>query len=244
MYRGATYRFANAQNRARFLAAPSRYEPAYGGWCAYAMASDDRVEVDPKSFRIEDGSLLLFYNGFLANTRKKWGKEGSDKLFPKADANWFKFSSEMRKREAAAFHHENGLVIGGYDPVAYSQGAASMGDEGITVEHRGLTYRFATEANREAFLNDPDRYEPAYGGWCAYAMAKGQKVVPRAVPAGGRGHAALHQGGQRPARGLEERSEPEEGRRRGLGQADEQVARAPYETLPAPRVHLEVRVVA
>ena len=53
-----------------------------------------------------------------------------------------------------------------------------MGDEGITVEHRGLTYRFATEANREAFLNDPDRYEPAYGGWCAYAMAKGQKVVP------------------------------------------------------------------
>ena len=59
-YRGATYSFATEANRERFRHEPSKYEPAYGGWCAYAMASDDRVEIDPKSFLIEDGSLLLY----------------------------------------------------------------------------------------------------------------------------------------------------------------------------------------
>jgi YHS domain-containing protein len=178
VYRGATYRFASDENRALFLEHPSRYEPAYGGWCAYAMASNDRVEVDPKSFRIEGGNLLLFYKGLLANTRKKWGKEGADKLRPKADSHWFKFAHEPRMRDLSAFNLSDGLAIDGYDPVAYSAGTPAKGDGSLTVEHRGATYRFANEANRTTFLAQPGNYEPAYGGWCAYAMSKGKQVDP------------------------------------------------------------------
>lgn len=87
---GVTWRFANEKNRELFRASPKRFEPAYGGWCAWAMASGDKVEIDPKSFLIEDGRLFVFYDGFLADTRKKWLKAGGATLRPKADAAWKK----------------------------------------------------------------------------------------------------------------------------------------------------------
>lgn len=72
---------------------------------------------------------------------------------------------------------ENGLALQGYDPVSYFQGVAAEGDPAVQAEHQGATYHFATAANRKAFLADPAKYEPAYGGWCAWAMAqKGEKV--------------------------------------------------------------------
>jgi YHS domain-containing protein len=86
---GARYRFTSDAHRAWFLAEPARYRPKFGGWCAYAMADGNDVEVDPKSFLIENGRLLLFYKGFLADTRAKWlAKPGE--LGPKADAGWAK----------------------------------------------------------------------------------------------------------------------------------------------------------
>ncbi len=89
---GATYRFATDENRAKFLAAPERFVPAYGGWCAWAMVDGERVEVDPKSFLIQDGELLLFYDGFLADTRKKWRNGDSGQLKVQADEAWMEFT--------------------------------------------------------------------------------------------------------------------------------------------------------
>ncbi len=86
---GARYRFASAAHQKWFLAEPSRYRPKYGGWCAYAMVEGDDVEVDPKSFLIENGRLLLFYKGFLADTRAKWLPKAKE-FAPKADASWTK----------------------------------------------------------------------------------------------------------------------------------------------------------
>jgi YHS domain-containing protein len=76
---------------------------------------------------------------------------------------------------------KKGLALEGYDPVAYfpDHGAkATKGLETITAVHKGVTYRFATEANKAAFLKAPESFEPQYGGWCAWAMAdgKGDKV--------------------------------------------------------------------
>ncbi len=71
---GGTYRFASKEIRATFTADPARYLPAYGGWCAYAMASADYVDVDPKTFKIIDGRLYLFYNGWLGNSLTTWNK--------------------------------------------------------------------------------------------------------------------------------------------------------------------------
>jgi len=85
---GATYRFASAANRDLFKAAPSKYRPQYGGWCAYAMgAKGEKVEVDPKTFKVLNGKLYLFYNKYFNNTLKSWNKDEAN-LKVKADANW------------------------------------------------------------------------------------------------------------------------------------------------------------
>jgi hypothetical protein len=68
----------------------------------------------------------------------------------------------------------DGVGAGGYDVVAYqTQEAAVPGDEAITATHEGVTYRFATEANRERFTADPQRFLPQFGGYCAWAVSQG-----------------------------------------------------------------------
>ena len=87
-YSGVTYYFASSKNKNLFTANPSRYEPEYGGWCAYAMgAKGEKVEVDPQTFKIVDGKLYLFYNRFFNNTLKSWNKDEAS-LRKKADNNW------------------------------------------------------------------------------------------------------------------------------------------------------------
>ena len=69
------------------------------------------------------------------------------------------------------------LALQGYDPVAYIEdGKAVKGSAEIKADHAGVHYRFATETHRSAFTNAPAKYLPTYGGWCATAMAKGDKV--------------------------------------------------------------------
>lgn len=86
---------------------------------------------------------------------------------------------EVRKPEVWNVAKGTRLGISGYDPVAYfpeGGGKARKGQEGIKLEHRGVVYRFASEANRAQFEKDPGKYEPAHGGWCSWAMREGDKV--------------------------------------------------------------------
>jgi YHS domain-containing protein len=84
---GATYRFASAAHCAAFKRAPGRYEPAYGGWCAYAMSRGELVEVDPTNFKVVNGRLMLFFKSFFVDTLKKWNAQ-QDLLLKAADASW------------------------------------------------------------------------------------------------------------------------------------------------------------
>lgn len=89
-YNGITYRFATPQNRETFKTNPGKYEPQYGGWCAYAMgAKGEKVEIDPETFKIVDGKLYLFYNKYLNNTLTSWNKDEIT-LKNHADKNWGK----------------------------------------------------------------------------------------------------------------------------------------------------------
>jgi len=89
-YQGINYYFESAANRDLFKANPAKYEPQYGGWCAYAMGNDgSKVEVDPETFKIVNGKLYLFYNKFFNNTKKSWDKDEA-RLMKNADANWAK----------------------------------------------------------------------------------------------------------------------------------------------------------
>jgi len=75
------------------------------------------------------------------------------------------------------FQDENQVAIRGYDAVAYfTEGQPVEGDPAYTAEHQGATWQFASAANRDLFVADPEHYVPAYGGWCAYGMAHGGKV--------------------------------------------------------------------
>lgn len=70
-----------------------------------------------------------------------------------------------------------GRPVGGYDVVSYhTQDAPVMGDPDIRADYNGVTWYFASEANRDAFLAHPQRYVPAYDGHCAWALADGRKV--------------------------------------------------------------------
>jgi YHS domain-containing protein len=70
-----------------------------------------------------------------------------------------------------------GLAIQGYDPVAYfNQNQAIAGSAEFTASHAGATYRFVSARNLDAFLQDPAKYVPAYGGYCAFGMAQGYKA--------------------------------------------------------------------
>jgi YHS domain-containing protein len=90
VHNGVTYYFSTATNRETFKANPSKYEPQYGGWCAYAMgATGEKVDVDPETFKILDGKLYLFYNKFFNNTLPKWNGDEA-KLKAAADKNWTK----------------------------------------------------------------------------------------------------------------------------------------------------------
>lgn len=89
-HEGVSYYFSSAMNKEEFRRNPSRYEPAYGGWCAYAMGSKgEKVSVDPKTFKIVNGKLNLFYNRFFNNTLADWNKDETN-LKKKADINWQK----------------------------------------------------------------------------------------------------------------------------------------------------------
>lgn len=89
---GVTYYFSSAANKDAFKKEPLRYEPQYGGWCAYAMgASGEKVSIDPKTFKIVEGKLYLFYNRFFNNTLTDWNKDEAG-LKKKADANWNRLS--------------------------------------------------------------------------------------------------------------------------------------------------------
>jgi len=89
LYEGAVYLFKNEDNRDKFKSNPHKYMPQYGGYCAYAIGKNGKkVGVDPKTFKITDEKLYLFYNSFGMNTLKSWNKEDPEKLLIQADKNW------------------------------------------------------------------------------------------------------------------------------------------------------------
>ncbi len=93
-FKGVPYRFMSTKNMETFKANPGMYEPAYGGWCAYAMSvTGDKVKIDPETFKIVDGKLNLFYNFFFNNTLKEWNKD-EDKLKAIAITNWSRYYKE------------------------------------------------------------------------------------------------------------------------------------------------------
>lgn len=72
---------------------------------------------------------------------------------------------------------KDNVAIQGYDPVAYFENnKAVKGKNEITSEYNGAIYHFSSESNKSLFLKNSSRYEPQFGGYCAYGMSEGYEA--------------------------------------------------------------------
>ena len=68
--------------------------------------------------------------------------------------------------------------ISGYDPVAYFTDGKPVRGSGFHVAVvDGVTYAFASAEHQKMFEANPQKYLPAYGGYCAYGLGVGKKFV-------------------------------------------------------------------
>ena len=88
-YKGVIYHFVSEKSKSIFMASPEKYEPAYGGWCAYALGkkNPELMEINPKSYKIIQGKLYLFYDKWGMNMLDKWNKD-EENLMKLANKNW------------------------------------------------------------------------------------------------------------------------------------------------------------
>jgi YHS domain-containing protein len=83
-YKGADWYFSSGENLIAFEQNPERYAPAYGGYCAWAVAQGYTAKGDPQFWTIHEGRLFLNYD---ANVQNKWLKE-KQHLINEADKYW------------------------------------------------------------------------------------------------------------------------------------------------------------
>ena len=83
-YKGAKWRFKNAENLAAFKANPKKYAPQYGGYCAWAVANNDTAKGDPLQWTVHNGKLYLNYDD---EVQSKWLKD-KEGFISSADKNW------------------------------------------------------------------------------------------------------------------------------------------------------------
>lgn len=71
------------------------------------------------------------------------------------------------------------LGLAGYSPVSYLENnRAEPGSPLFSLEHDGVTYFFVSPNQMKLFKANPERYLPAYGGYCAFGCSVDSKFVP------------------------------------------------------------------
>lgn len=83
----------------------------------------------------------------------------------------FSFSTAHAADEIALIGNQ------GYDLVSYFKDGPVRGSGNHSAAYKGVTYIFANKANKEMFQANPETYLPAYGGYCAYGVRAGRKVI-------------------------------------------------------------------
>lgn len=75
-------------------------------------------------------------------------------------------------------HANSAPAVQGYDVVSYQTGKRPIRGNGhFTADYQGATYLFSNQANLDTFNDDPEKYAPAYGGFCAYGVSVGKKFI-------------------------------------------------------------------
>ncbi len=85
---GRVYHLASAEQVATFRSDPEKYVPAFGGWCAFGMSMGERFPIDPETFKIAGGRLMLFLRNEETDARDLWNKQDEGDRVSKADRSW------------------------------------------------------------------------------------------------------------------------------------------------------------
>lgn len=73
---------------------------------------------------------------------------------------------------------ETNVAVKGYDVVAYfTMGKPVEGSPEYSTQWRGAEWHFANETHLNRFRENPERYAPAYGGYCAFGVVSGSKLA-------------------------------------------------------------------
>ena len=83
-FKGATWRFASAEAKARFQADPAAYAPQFGGYCSWAVSQGYVAPGDPEQWKIVDGKLYLNFN---ARAKELWEADQAEAI-KRGHANW------------------------------------------------------------------------------------------------------------------------------------------------------------
>lgn len=84
IYHGARYQFVSAEHKSMFNADPARYEPQFGGYCAWGVKKGALYPVKIEAFQIVNGRLLMQYD---LDVRNKFNQDTHGNL-KRADENW------------------------------------------------------------------------------------------------------------------------------------------------------------
>ena len=90
-WNGATWRFASAENLARFEAEPARYAPQFGGYCAWAVSQGYTASIDPEAWEIVGDKLYLNYS---KSVQARWQEDKPGNI-AKGNQNWPKLRTEL-----------------------------------------------------------------------------------------------------------------------------------------------------
>jgi len=85
---GITYHLTDAAQVGEFRRNPAKFVPAFGGWCAFGMAVEDKFPVDPTAYAIVDGRLMLFLRNSGIDARELWNQGDEADLARRAAAHW------------------------------------------------------------------------------------------------------------------------------------------------------------
>jgi YHS domain-containing protein len=93
-WRGATYLFASAEHEAAFQQDPAKYEPQFGGFCAWAVSRGYTAKIDISTWQVVGDRLIFNYS---RDVQKRFNQDVAGNL-AKADQNWPKVVEEQGQR--------------------------------------------------------------------------------------------------------------------------------------------------
>lgn len=81
--------------------------------------------------------------------------------------------SQSNVNDKGVFYQQRGVAIKGTDTVAYfTEGKAVKGDKKYSYQWGNTTWWFKNEQNRDLFAQNPEKYAPQFGGFCAWAISQ------------------------------------------------------------------------